>query len=129
MRALMLSLALAAAFLASNAAGQTLKGRWSGLVDQTGPGALTDRYVATLSLDGAAGAMDYPTLGCVGDVTFVGKSGEVSTYRESITHGPCIDGGTISVQPAKGGLVWSWSAAGVTARGRFYRVADKSTPH
>ena len=118
-------LALAAAGLASTASGQTLKGHWSGLVDQTGPGAQKDRYVATLVLDGPAGAMDYPTLGCGGQVTFVSRSGDTSVYRESITHGPCIDGGAISVRPATGGLVWSWTAGDVSAHGRFYRVDER----
>ena len=125
----MLWVALAIACLGGGAAAQTLKGHWSGLVDQSGPGAITDRYVATLRLDGPAGAMDYPTLGCNGTVTFISRSGDTSVYRENITHGPCIDGGAISVQPAKGGLVWTWTAAGVTARGRFYRVVDKAPAH
>lgn len=121
-------LTIAALLVATSAQGQTLKGQWSGLVDQTGPGAITDRYVATLSLDGPAGAMDYPTLGCSGDVTFVSRNGSISTYRENITHGPCIDGGVISVQSATGGLVWTWTAGGVTAHGRFYKVAIQKPP-
>jgi hypothetical protein len=130
MRELRLAACVAlAAAMAAPAMAQTLKGHWSGLVDQSGPGALSDRYVATLSLDGTAGAMNYPTLGCDGAVSFVSRSGDTSVYRETITHGPCIDGGTISVRPATGGLVWTWTAAGVTAHGRFYRVVDKAPAH
>jgi hypothetical protein len=124
-----LSLALFAACLATGAQGQTLKGHWSGLVEQSGPGAVKDRYVATLTLDGATGAMDYPTLDCAGDVAFVSRTRDTSVYREHITRGPCIDAGTISVRPSSGGLLWTWSAEGVTASGRFYRVVEATPPH
>jgi len=121
-----LCLALVAA---SGAHAQTLKGHWSGLVEQTGPGVVKDRYVATLTLDGATGAMDYPTLVCGGDVTFVSRSGDTSVYREHITRGPCIDAGTISVRPSKGGVLWTWTAEGVTASGRFYKVVEAAPSH
>ena len=121
-----LCLALAAA---TGAEAQTLKGHWSGLVEQTGPGAVKDRYVATLTLDGATGAMDYPTLLCGGDVSFVSRAGDTSVYREHITRGPCIDAGTISVRPSKGGVLWTWTAEGVIANGRFYKVVEAATSH
>jgi hypothetical protein len=114
--------AFAAALVASAAAAQGLKGHWSGLVDQSGPGAVKDRYVATISLDGATGTMDYPTLPCASEISFVSRNGRTSTYREHVTSGGCIDGGMISVQPAPHGVVWTWSAEGVTARGFFYPV-------
>jgi hypothetical protein len=128
MRTSLTALCLAVA-AASGAQAQTLKGHWSGLVEQSGPGAVKDRYVATLTLDGAAGAMDYPTLACGGDVTFVSRSGDTSLYREHITRGPCIDAGNIAVRPSKGGVLWTWSAEGVTASGRFYKVVEAAPPH
>jgi hypothetical protein len=106
-----------------------LKGHWSGLVEQTGPDAVKDRYVATLTLEGPIGAMDYPTLSCGGDVSFVSRSGDTSVYREHITHGDCIDGGTVSVRPSSGGVLWSWTGKGVTANARFYRVVEPAGSH
>jgi hypothetical protein len=33
------------------------------------------------------------------------------------------------VRPSAGGLLWTWSAEGVTASGRFYRVVEGMPPH
>jgi hypothetical protein len=123
--AIVLAAALAAA-AAAPAAAQTLSGRWSGVVSQSGPDGRSGSYVAVLVLAGAGGTMDYPTLECGGDVAFVSKSGAASVYRETITHGQgCLAGGAITVQPGgPASVVWSWTGQpGVTAHGRLYKLA------
>jgi len=102
-----------------------LTGHWSGVVAQSGPGQKPQQFVATLTLDGDAGTMDYPTLECGGDVALVSRSAAGLVYRETISRGRgCLSGGTITVQPGKTSIVWRWDgAAGVTVSGRLYRIA------
>ena len=124
--------ALALAFAAPAAAApQTLTGHWSGVVDQAGPGVKSLQFVATLTLDGATGAMDYPTLECGGDVAFVSRSSAGFVYRETISRGQgCLSGGTITVQPSANSVMWRWDGgAGVTVSGRLYRIATAKAPH
>jgi hypothetical protein len=127
-----LILAAALAGAASPATAQSLTGRWSGVVAQSGPGEKSGSYVAVLALTGAAGTIDYPTLECGGDVAFVSKNGSASVYRETITHGQgCLPGGAITVQPSgPASVVWSWSGQpGVTAHGRLYKIKTPSAAH
>ena len=125
----MLCLALALTGGVGAAAAQTLTGRWSGVVEQTGPGDKTQHYVASLTLNGAAGAMDYPTLECGGDVAFVNRSPAGDVYRETITRGQgCLGGGMITVRPAPASVLWRWDGgAGITVSGRLYRIAAPPT--
>src|ERR1700739_3147214 len=98
------------------AVAQTLTGHWSGVVSQSGPGAQSQQYVASLTLDGPVGAMDYPTLECGGDVAFVSHGHDGYVYRETLSRGRgCLSGGVITVQPSANSVVWRWEgAAGVT---------------
>lgn len=120
-----LALAIALASAAGSVSAQSLSGRWSGVVQQSGPGDRSGGYVAVLVLAGPQGTIDYPTLQCGGDVAFVSKSGSALVYRETITHGQgCLAGGSITVQPSgPASVVWSWSGQpGVTAHGRLYKI-------
>ncbi|HEX3406674.1 MAG TPA: hypothetical protein VHS81_05510 [Caulobacteraceae bacterium] len=123
--ALALALALAFAGAAQAAPDAGLTGHWSGVVNQSGPGQKPQQFVATLTLNGATGAMDYPTLACGGDVALVSRSAAGLVYRETISRGQgCLAGGTITVQPGKTSVVWRWDGgAGVTVSGRLYRIA------
>jgi hypothetical protein len=120
-----MGLALAGSAAAAPATDQGLTGHWSGVVNQSGPGQKPQQFVATLTLDGATGAMDYPTLDCGGDVALVSRGPQGLVYRESISRGQgCLSGGTITVQPGKASVLWRWDGgAGVTVSGRLYRVA------
>jgi hypothetical protein len=121
---------LAALTLASpaGAAPQSLTGHWSGVVNQSGHGQKPQQYVATLTLDGDTGAMDYPTLECGGDVAFVSRSSAGYVYRETISRGQgCLGGGMITVQPSASSVYWRWVGdAGVTVSGRLYKIAAAS---
>ncbi len=121
------SVALAAAGASAAPPDQDLTGRWSGVVSQSGPGQKPQQFVATLTLNGAYGAMDYPTLECGGDVALVSRTAEGAVYRETINRGQgCLSGGLITVQPGKASVVWRWDGGGVTVSGRLYRIADKA---
>lgn len=120
-----LAMALALAAAAYAAPDQGLTGHWSGVVNQSGPDQKPQQFVATLTLNGDAGTMDYPTLECGGDVALVSRSAAGLVYRETISRGRgCLNGGTITVQPGKTSVAWRWDgAAGVTVSGRLYRIA------
>ena len=123
---LAIGLALAGSAGAAPATDQGLTGHWSGVVSQSGPGQKAQQFVATLTLDGATGAMDYPTLECGGDVAFVSRGPQGLVYRETISRGQgCLSGGVITVQPgSKASVLWRWDGgAGVTVSGRLYRIA------
>jgi hypothetical protein len=128
---LRISLAMLALALAAPAAAQTLAGHWSGVVTQSGPGDKGQQFVASLTLNGAVGAMDYPTLECGGDVAFVSRGRDGYVYRETISRGQgCLSGGTITVQPSVNSVVWRWDGgAGVTVSGRLYKVATAPAKH
>jgi hypothetical protein len=126
-----LALALALAAPAGAAPAPTLTGHWSGVVGQSGPGVKTLQFVASLTLNGDSGSMDYPTLECGGDVAFVSRSSAGYVYRETISHGQgCLSGGVITVQPSTASVLWRWDGgAGVTVSGRLYRIATAPAAH
>jgi hypothetical protein len=114
------------------AAPQALSGQWSGVVNQSGPGAHSQQFVASLTLNGAVGAMDYPTLECGGDVAFVSRGRDGYVYRETISRGRgCLSGGVITVQPGgPASVYWRWDGgAGVTVSGRLYKIATAPAKH
>jgi hypothetical protein len=125
------TLALVFAIVApAGAEPQTLTGQWSGVVSQSGPGAHSQQFVASLTLNGAVGAMDYPTLECGGDVAFVSRGRDGYVYRETISRGRgCLSGGVITVQPSAKSVVWRWDGGGVTVSGRLYKVATEPAKH
>lgn len=123
------ALSLAGAAAAAAAPAEGLTGHWSGVVSQSGPGQKPQQFVATLTLDGATGAMDYPTLECGGDVALVSRSAAGLVYRETINRGQgCLGGGLITVQPGRASVLWRWDGAGVTVSGRLYRVVPSPAP-
>ncbi|MDD5711207.1 MAG: hypothetical protein PHY31_00450 [Smithellaceae bacterium] len=98
---------------------QNLTGQWSGVVNQTGPGSHRESYPARMSLNGATGTMDYDSLHCGGQLTFLNKRGTVYYYQESLTYGrdKCIDGGMVAVEPNGNDVQWAWNVPGVTVSG------------
>ena len=124
----MAALALAAAGAYGAPPDQGLTGHWSGVVNQSGAGQKPQSYVATLTLNGDAGSMDYPTLECGGDIVLVSRSAAGLVFRETLSRGQgCLGGGTITVQPSAASVLWRWDdAAGVTVSGRLYRIAAPS---
>lgn len=87
-------------------------GTWQGYVVQPGaePYSTTMR-VSLPSSRGTCGTVDYPELGCGGELHDCNDQGDGS-YRmlERINRGQqrCVDGGIIEVRPSAGSLSWAW---------------------
>lgn len=102
----------------SHAAG--LGGSWDGQVTQDEP---PSSYPMEMQLYGNVGNINYPTLGCGGNLEFIRTDGTTFWYREYLTHGvdQCIDGGIIQLRRHALGdsatWEWRWEGQGVTVRG------------
>jgi len=95
---------LLAAFAGSASAQQPV-GTWRGVGLQVQSGVQ-----ATWSLDvtikaGGAATIEYPSLKCGGTLALL-PSGQ---YRETITHGDCVTGGTVGFVQTGGKLIYYWT--------------------
>jgi hypothetical protein len=100
-------------------------GAWRGVGLQTGPGDAQETWDVVMTLrNTGAGDIRYPSLGCAGRLTELARSRTSITLRETITSGPCIDGGTILARLHNGRLVWSWRKASEPVRAEA--VLDRS---
>lgn len=102
-----------------NSFAEALYGKWSGIVQQFGPGDYKGSYFAEITLEGNSGKMNYPTLGCGGELSFENEKEGIVSYREHISYGQkkCIDGGLIAVRPSGDSLQWAWNGPQATASG------------
>jgi hypothetical protein len=98
--------ALLAAFAGSASAAPALAGTWRGIGLQVEAGGVQTTWSIDLTIkrDGVA-TVEYPSLKCGGTLTPL-PSGQ---YRETITHGDCVSGGTIGLVPVSGKLIWYWT--------------------
>ena len=115
-RRILAGLAVAACMTVTPSLGedQTLTGVWSGNMRQID---VKDEksYPMTVTLSGATGASEYPTLSCGGRWTRIGESLGHVIYSETITHGRfdeklgtgCIDG-IVIVQRSGTSLTLGW---------------------
>jgi len=71
----------------------------------------------TIGEDG--GSIQYPSLSCGGSLTRLSSDSTSAQYRETITYGQCINGGTITARLFQGRLSWSWTGQ---AGGTQYNV-------
>ena len=119
-----LHLMLVGLLASAPAEAQTLSGQWCGWGQQTGPGDYRSAWSGNLSLDGATGHMEYPSLQCGGTLTFEGVDGNVHWYRERITYGHdrCLDGGRVGVEPEGTSMRWQWTGSGARATALLFRT-------
>jgi hypothetical protein len=89
---------------------QTLSGHWCGVGEQDNPGAEKSYWSANLTLSGAEGFMEYPSLDCGGTLTFERRENNVHYYRERITYGRerCLDGGLVAIEQVGTSVRWEW---------------------
>ncbi len=122
---------LACAFIAGSLAAPAssepvrgMRGEWSGLGFQVGPDGYQDQWTIELDLDGRKEArIAYPSLGCTGVLKLLKGDSRQAEYSETITSGPCVDGGRIIVRRAEGRMSWFWyspSDPGVDASAVLY---------
>jgi hypothetical protein len=126
-----LRLALLWPLAASPAEAQTLSGQWRGWGVQTGPGDYRSEWSANLSLDGATGHMEYPSLQCGGTLTFERREGNVHVYRERITYGRdgCLDNGLVGVEPVGASMRWQWTGSGARATALLHAPCPRQSPN
>jgi hypothetical protein len=126
-----LCLMLVCPLASAPAEAQTLPGQWCGRAEQTGPGDHRAEWSAILSLKGAAGSMEYPSLQCGGTLTFEGTDGNVHLYRERIDYGRdrCLDGGLVGVEPVGTSIRWEWTGSGARATALLYAPCPRQSPN
>jgi hypothetical protein len=87
----------------------SLVGTWQGVGHQTPAGKTGSDYPVVMNIGGNGGSIDYPSLKCGGSLTRLSGSATSAQYREHITYGNCLDGGTVSVNLFQGRLSWTWT--------------------
>ncbi len=86
-----------------------IAGAWRGVGLQAGPGGAQGTWDIAMTLRGdGTGRISYPSLGCTGVLATLSRSTHEIELRETITSGPCIDGGRIVARLTDGRLFWFW---------------------
>ena len=86
----------------------SMEGTWSGEGHQSPAGETGSDYPITMTISDSGGSIDYPSLGCGGSLSLISAGATSAQYRETITYGGCISGGTVSVNLFQGRLSWTW---------------------
>ena len=86
----------------------SLTGTWRGVGHQSPAGTGGSDYQVVMSINEGGGSIDYPSLGCGGSLTRLSGTATSAQYREHITYGKCIDGGSVSINLFQGRLAWTW---------------------
>lgn len=97
----------------ADAAPPILVGVWTGIGMQVTAAGKQEEWTIRLTLNrDGSGSIEYPSLACGGALTPLAQLGPLA-YRETITHGNCVSGGTIRMRSAAAGkLIWGWTAEG-----------------
>ena len=100
-------------------AGETARlcGTWRGSAHQIPAGDGGADYAVVMQITATGGSIDYPTLSCGGTLARIATGPVTAEFRESITYGPCVTGGTVMVNYSQGKLAWNWNGS---ERGRQY---------
>lgn len=89
-------------------------GAWEGIGFQVDAGGQQSEWTMRVTMDAKGRAeVSYPTLGCAAVWTRVGED----TWREKITKGDCVDGGTVALFSKPGRLFYYWTGEGTEAPG------------
>ena len=123
--------AVALCFMAAATAhAENLSGHWCGVGEQTSADGTKSYWSANLTLDGAGGRMDYPSLDCGGTLTFERADGNIRSYRERIEYGrdKCLDDGLVRVERQGTSVRWEWTGSGIEARALLTPNCLESAP-
>jgi hypothetical protein len=109
-----LAAGLLALALAAPAGAQTASpdGAWEGMGFQVDHEGFQSSWMIRLELSGRTGLISYPDLGCEGRLKRVSSARGEAEFAETISSGPCVDGGRVVVKRAGGRLFWFWYGAG-----------------
>jgi hypothetical protein len=87
----------------------SIVGVWRGQGYQVVTDATASHWPIEMTIRDGAGTIEYPSLGCGGDLARVSQVGTSTQYRETITHGSnCLSGAAIIVDYLDGKLTWTW---------------------
>lgn len=120
-----ITLTLATALvLAAPASAQITDSIWHGTGYQVGPDGPQMSW--TISLDvrtGAESRIEYPSLDCKGVLHELKRGKDEIEFREEITEGDCVTGGTVNIRHRDNRLFWFWSKpqSGADASAVLYR--------
>jgi hypothetical protein len=110
-----LILALAAAAFASPALAQSpADGIWKGTGLQVGRDGVQSTWTIRMTVrQHGKSEIEYPSLGCKGELTQIANGVEGFEYNERITEGAnCIDRGRIVAKQRSGRVFWFWYQPG-----------------
>lgn len=102
-------------------------GWWKGVIEQPIEGKPPYRYVAIMTAMGDRGKIDYPGLGCGGELSLEQESAGSFVYREHIRYGQksCADGGLITISPVDtDSMKWTWKDTAIRASGTMFGPVD-----
>ena len=117
------AIAAAIAF-AGPASAQIPSGAWTGTGYQVGPDGPQSTWSIVLDIHAdITNRIDYPSLGCKAVLHALERSHDEIEFREEITEGNCITGGTVNVRYRDNRVFWFWSkpSSGADASAVLYR--------
>ena len=118
-------LTLAAAIaLAAPASAQIAGSVWTGTGYQVGPDGPQMSWSVLLDVGADnTSRIEYPSLGCKAVLHELKRSGGEMEFREEITEGDCLTGGTVNVRLRDDRVFWFWSkpGSGADASAVLYR--------
>ena len=125
MRTLILAaiFSLTAPAQAQNAGHARMIGSWTGTGYQVGPSGPQMSWTISLTVRAdITSRIEYPSLGCKAVLHELKRGGDEIEFREEITEGDCITGGTINVRYRDNRVFWFWSKpdAGADASAVLY---------
>ena len=103
---------------------QMIGGSWTGTGYQVGPNGPQSSWTISMNVHAdIASRIDYPSLGCRAALHELSRHGDEIEFREEITEGNCITGGTINVRFRDNRVFWFWSKpnSGADASAVLYR--------
>lgn len=106
--------ALAAAILAAPAFAQApADGVWSGTGLQVGSDGVQSTWTIRMTIrQHGKSEIEYPSLGCKGELTQIANGVEGFEFNERMTEGNCIDRGRIVAKQRSGRVFWFWYMPG-----------------
>ena len=129
MRTLILAaiiIAFAAPAHADNAGHARTIGNWTGIGYQVGPAGPQTSWTISLTVRAdITSRIEYPSLGCKAVLHEQKRGGDEIEFREEITEGDCVTGGTINVRYRDDRVFWFWSKPDAGADGSAVLYRDQ----
>ena len=119
------AIALASPASAQNAGhAEMTGGAWTGTGYQVGPNGPQSNWSISLNVRAdITSRIEYPSLDCKAVLHELKRGGDEIEFREEITEGDCVTGGTVNVRYRDNRVFWFWSKpqSGADASAVLYR--------